>query len=165
MQRDCEFISVQTATTFILHGEKISGMNIKQGFPPNIEKIRAVFPDIAWRAVFTYGDTLYIQDNKEEDIVPHLHIHEETHVMQQGNNPEDWWDRYLTDVEFRLQQEIEAYGRQYAYVKSHTRGDTTHKQVLFMLAGDLSSPMYGNLLDHNKAEASIRLAAKNVVQN
>lgn len=137
-------------------------MQLLSGFPPNIEKIRSVFPDIAPRAVFTYGDTMFIQDTKPVEVAEHLVQHEMTHTLQQGEYPEVWWNKYLSDVEFRLSQEIEAYGRQYRYIYDRTLNKYA-KEALMMLAIDLSGPMYGNLLTFGEAETKIRRAAKNAL--
>lgn len=139
-------------------------MNIKQGFPPNIEKIRALFPEIESRVVFTYGEDLYIQDNKEEALPQHLMVHEQTHTLQQQGDPEAWWDLYLSSREFRLSQELEAYGRQYKWVKETARnGDRWLKQALFFFAEELSGPMCGTLIGFSEAESKIRNAAKNAL--
>jgi hypothetical protein len=129
-------------------------MNIKQGFPPNIKAIKKAFPFDA-NTVFTYGDDLYIQDHEEKEVLPHLLVHEGVHTVQQGTDPDAWWDKYIADPQFRLEQEIEAYRAQYSFLKSHiiTKG---HKKVLFKLASDLSSPQYGNLVTHIEAENLIR---------
>ncbi len=125
-------------------------MKIKPGFPPNIDEIRAVFP-ISKHTCFTYGQDLYVQDNEGSDL---LLAHEEVHARQQKNPPE-WWRQYLQDPQFRLSQEIEAYGAQYQWATQHY-GKRICKDILFDLACDLSSELYGRLLTYGEAESKIR---------
>jgi hypothetical protein len=82
------------------------------------------------------------------------------HIKQQGDNPKEWWDKYLTDKKFRLEQEVEAYGIQFASLKSVVRDDIS-KQFLTRFAVVLSSPMYGSMLSLQEAESKIRNYAKN----
>lgn len=129
-------------------------MELVKGLPPNIKEIQEVFGETPKEVVFTYGSKVYIQDM--ETIPDHIKIHETVHIKQQNNDPEGWWKKYLSDQVFRLQEEIEAYGTQFAWVKKNTRGDKFHKDVLYILARDLSSSMYGNLLSIGEAESKIR---------
>lgn len=84
-----------------------------------------------------------------EDLI----VHEETHRDQQMSylTPGEWWEKYLEDPEFRLSQEVEAYRNQYREFikKCHDR----NKIFLFVhrIAGDLSSSLYGNMIDYQKA--------------
>ncbi len=129
-------------------------MIIKPGLPPNIEAIRKVVTP-GPETVFTYGDTLYIQDIKEERIQSHLLAHEEVHARQQ-KDPETWWRQYLEDPKFRIEQEVEAYGEQYAWVVKNVPIKKIQAQFLFKLAADLSGPTYGNAVSFGEAESKIR---------
>lgn len=66
--------------------------------------------------VYTYGDTVYVKSGKLRDDVE---AHETVHVVQQTNyqgGAEAWWDRYMSDPDFCLDQELEAYRAQYKFV-------------------------------------------------
>lgn len=128
-------------------------MHVKPGLPPNIEQIRAKIGDIPSNFVFTYGDTIYLQAN--EKLPEHLEIHESVHAIQQGHNPKEWWDKYLADPLFRLEQELEAYRTQYKWVKQRGTPSKYNSQVLFLLAHDLCSH-YGLSISHTEAESKIR---------
>lgn len=132
-------------------------MIFRKTVPPNYEKIVNVFPFVSTNKniVFTYGETLYIQENREEDISDHLLEHENTHTKQQGDYIEDWWERYLSDDSFRMSQEVEAYHNQYMYVKNKY-GTNNAKRLLFFLARDLSSEIYRLNITFNKAEILIK---------
>lgn len=125
-------------------------MKIVKDFPPNIEKIRATFK-LHQGIVFTYGDTLYNPDGGFIDRA--LEIHEETHTKQQGDNPEAWWDRYFIDKDFRLSQEIEAYKNQYKKMKSNIKDPNKLAYRLNIIAKDLSSEMYGNIITYEEAKS------------
>jgi len=125
-------------------------MKIVKGFPPNIEDIRKKFT-LRSGVIFSYGEKIYNPDNIV--ISPELMTHEKTHSRQQAGNPEAWWDKYVKDDSFRLKQELEAYGNQYKSFKSKNR------TAAFMygrgLAEDLSSDLYGNIVDFSDAYAGI----------
>jgi hypothetical protein len=104
--------------------------------------------------VFTYGDTVY--NPSGETMQDHLEFHESIHIKQQAETGRDeWWDRYLADEEFRLEQELQAYRKQYQYVlRMYGRQAAAH--LLGEIAGDLSSSMYGNILTFNQAKKEIK---------
>lgn len=137
----------------------IKFMKTLNEYPPNIEEIRKVLTPPK-DVIFTYGDTLYNPDKIE--IPDHLYVHEETHKKQQ-TDPIAWWDRYLKDSEFRLEQELEAYVAQYVFFKE-THNDKQSKLLLEDIATHLSSSMYGNIINFHKAESRIRHSAKNKLE-
>lgn len=118
-------------------------MNIKIEYPPNIKDLEKAFT-LTNRIVFTYGDTIYNPNNGylEEAIIKH----EEVHSKQQGDNPQEWWDKYLKDVDFRLEQELEAYKVQYKTIQLTLKDKGRLFQYAMGLARDLSSGMYGNII-------------------
>lgn len=130
-------------------------MKVITAFPPNIEKIEAALgknpPESC--VIYTYGDTIY--DPHGGSIDPYLMIHEETHTQQQGSDPEGWWDRYLVDIPFRLEMELQAYRKQY---RAFAKGRDRNIAFIFLnrLARDLSSSIYGNIISHEKAIKLIR---------
>ncbi|KKL56187.1 hypothetical protein LCGC14_2247870, partial [marine sediment metagenome] len=77
--------------------------------------------------------------------------HEKIHSEQQGNDPEDWWKRYLTESDFRLKQEVEAYYAQYSSFKRAHRDKNLQIRYLYQIAADLSSTIYGSIVTHREA--------------
>ena len=81
-------------------------------------------------------------------------IHEQTHAFQQKSSrffgPEDWWSMYLTDVKFRLAQELEAYRTQYKFIKD-TYNRQNRKGLLKKISKDLSSELYGKIVSKEEA--------------
>lgn len=139
----------------VFGSQKKNNMIIKNEFPPNYAAIVDKFPFVKKlkTVVFCYGDVLYNPYNGP--IQEHLLVHERTHTKQQGNDIEGWWNKYLNDSAFRFQQELEAYRNQYEYFASHNDRDT-RRWFLKMIATDLSSAMYGNIVDFNKAKELIQ---------
>jgi hypothetical protein len=115
-------------------------MKISTEKPPIYDRAAQVF-DIPATAVFTYGDTIFSPSGATNFSVD-LVAHEKVHMRQQGDNPEEWWELYLTNREFRLEQEVEAYREQYrVYCNGESRSAKRFK-FLQTIASDLASPMY-----------------------
>ena len=129
-------------------------MNVVKAYPPNIEKIKKVFP-IQKNTVFTYGDTLYAP-GIDFKIPPDLLIHEQTHTIQQAGDPEAWWDKYLVDPTFRYQQELEAYRNQYRFICKFVKGRNERFHHLRTLAQDFASPLYGSIVGFLEATELIK---------
>ncbi len=138
-------------------------MNLSPNLPPNIEEIKQAIPNLdIEHMVFTYGDTVYNVkldiDGKAIPLDPHLEVHERIHIAQQareGVTPESWWKSYLASPEFRLKEEVEAYAKQYEFVKSFAPSDQA-KSFLFQLAVALRESYGFTELTHGQAEAKIR---------
>jgi hypothetical protein len=121
-------------------------MKTVNDYPPNYNAILMRFPMVEEvRPVFAYGDTIY---------------HESVHMEQQGEFPEIWWERYLLDDAFRLEQELEAYGKQYAFVCRNISNCKIQKIALLSMAQALSGEIYGSLLSFSQAESQIKRYAK-----
>lgn len=131
--------------------------------PPNYEAVATFFnlpPDKA--VFFTYGDTVYNPSlvRMTEDLIRH----EETHVEQQHADPEvakEWWARYLKDPVWRIEQEAEAYGAQYAFACQRIKDRNQRDRYLREIAKHLSGPVYGNAISHMEAMKIIRQFAEN----
>ena len=128
-------------------------MKVKNEVPPNYDKLKKDFK-IEENVMFTYGDTIYNPFNCYID--PMVVKHEEVHSRQQGDKPDEWWDRYLVDVSFRFTQELEAYQHQFRAIKEKFKDRNTQTRMLDILARDLSSTNYGNMCSHNEAYMSIK---------
>jgi hypothetical protein len=109
------------------------------------------------RVVITYGSRLFAPMVRyiPEDLLRH----EETHSAQQGANPDGWWDRYLTDPFFRIQQEAEAYGAQYKFVCEKVKDRNRRYQFLMAISIQLAGPMYGSVITRSAAEKMIKSKA------
>lgn len=132
---------------------------IKYEEPPNIDAVRRRFPNLQPGVVFAYGNTIYVPGGAPKVgslIVPagaelphHLVVHEEVHFDQQERigGPESWWNHYLLDDAFRLEQEVEAMVAELAAVPN--RADRRRLQA--RRVKELSGPMYGRLVTKDAA--------------
>lgn len=135
-------------------------MRVIKDYPPNYEAIVKAIPDVknSPNIIFSYGHDLYIPSGIE--LGPDYMVHEETHGREQIDMGVDiWWDKYLADPRFRLEQELKAYRRQYGYATGrypkHIR-----KSLLEKISKDLSSEMYGGIVDQKEARDLITGAKK-----
>lgn len=142
-------------------------MKISPTFPPNFELIKAAFPAVVDSgSIFCYGDTIF--NPYERTITPDLECHEMVHQKQQGDFPDAWWNRYIVDQAFRLEQEIEAYGLQYLFVKQLLQEDQSVRgkaKLLDWFRGKfveaLSGETYGRMISYQEADSKLRHYAKN----
>lgn len=118
--------------------------------PPNFAAIAQVFPD-AFKpgVIFAYGGKIYAPGRKA--LTPALQAHEQVHIARQGENTDAWWDRYLADPAFRLEEELIAHRAEYqAYCRRHTEPGKRHA-ALKRMAERLASPLYGGLITPEEA--------------
>jgi hypothetical protein len=136
----------------------VTTMKIKNELPPNYTEIVQALGTPSPHVIYCYGDTIYNPSGKE--ITPDFEIHEQVHSKQQGTAPELWWDKYLTDLQFRLNQEIEAYGEQYIFacklIDEIQGGAKMKKWMLKSMAEALSGKDYGGIISYSQAETAIR---------
>ncbi len=128
-------------------------MKISRAYPPNYREIVARIPAVKSRRgiIFTYGHTIYCPGGNT-NLPAHLIAHEETHAREQDRiGIQEWWDQYLTDVSFRLDQELLAYQKQYSVLANRAE----RKKVLPAIVKDLSGAMYGNIIDPAEAKRLI----------
>lgn len=128
-------------------------MIVKNEYPPNIEKIRSKLNVSRKGIYYCYGNVIYNPDNYP--LPPYVIAHEEVHERQQGDDPEGWWDKYLEDKEFRLEQEKEAHRVGYQVFKDLIKKKSAREQFLILKARDLSSRAYGNMVKYTKAKEII----------
>lgn len=132
-------------------------MNISPKYPPNVEEIRKVINlDNCPRAVFTYGDVIHNPSGGHIDEC--VGFHEATHSLQQDKvgGPKNWWNRWLTEPHFRLEQELEGYGHQFRKYCEITPDRNLRAKYLFTLASDLSSAQYGKVITLYEARLKIK---------
>ncbi len=151
-------------------------MPIVVDFPPNFQVIKNALPLAGKAHTYSYGGTIYNPSGAHLSI--DRQYHEFIHMEQQKEcgDGDQWWNRYLVDESFRLDQEIEAYGKQYAFVrdaliaedeKARSEGkrlgggvNNTLKMIIGNMAQALSGPEYGNLLSFGAAESAIKKYGK-----
>ncbi len=130
-------------------------MKVSNRIPEIYEKCRNQF-GVDWErgVIITYGDTVYCKHSLPE----HKIAHEYAHVIQQLNmGTEIWWKKYLTDKEFRLSQEVEAYQAEADYITKNIKDRNQRFNLLRQIYLDLSSSMYGNICSYSEAKKLIKI--------
>ena len=133
-------------------------MKILNEQPPMLNEILGAGMLPNETTIFTYGDTIYNPGGHE--LSDHLIEHEETHCDQQGNDPKKWWERYLIDPYFRIEQESEAYANQFAYICAKVKDRNQRAKICLDLARVLSGPLYGNIISQQNAYNTIKVKSK-----
>ena len=115
-------------------------------YPPNFGAILQRFPEAANKGViFSYGDVIY--NPWKTQIPKHLIAHEGTHgERQEAAGIQQWWERYIDEPLFRLDEEIYAHHAEYK-VALRNVGPGALKTIAHRLAG----PLYGQLLNYEQA--------------
>lgn len=116
------------------------------------------------KTIFTYGDTIYNPTGHE--LPSHLVAHESIHAQQQRRTiggAEMWWAAYLADPMFRLDQEAEAYGHQYAFFCKNKKSQTARLQLLSALGNMLAGETYGGMIKIGEATQLIQRLAQNEI--
>lgn len=105
---------------------------------PLLERYSKVFP-ITHETIFAYDNKIYAN----YDLTPDLVVHEYTHWKQQAEYGLDRWvDNYLSNPEFRLKMELEAYKAQLASIKDREY----RNKIRIQSAINLSSDLYGDII-------------------
>lgn len=122
------------------------------GIPPNYQAILAIFP-AARRpgTIFSYAERIFNPSNAP--IPREIIVHEATHGLRQAEaGVELWWERYLAEPLFRLDEEIYAHHNEYrACVKRHGPRSQDMKRI----AERLSGPLYNYALTYEQAKHAI----------
>lgn len=134
-------------------------MRITYEKPPIYDEANAFFKleELNLGTIFTYGSTIFNPFRGE--LTQDLIVHESVHMEQQGHDDtvaKLWWQRYFLDPEFRLSQEVEAYGAQYKYLCTIFKDRNRQARHLQSLAQMLAGPMYGGIITVNEARKLIR---------
>lgn len=105
--------------------------------PPVYERCHKQF-GVEWDngLIIAYGDTIHC---KNIPVTPQKEVHEQTHFDQQNGNPEEWWERYFTDKDFRLSQEVEAYKNEITFVKKYCKDRNQVARIVHQLRLDLAN--------------------------
>ena len=111
--------------------------------PPNFEAVRARFPLANRRGVyFCFGDTVYVPWPSGRELDAGNLVHEGVHSERQGADPFGWWDRYLTDREFRLEEERLAYRAELLFRGQPPCSRPLRRQWVKRISHMLASPLY-----------------------
>jgi hypothetical protein len=108
--------------------------------PPNFEQVHAAFPKANGPGVlFAYYPNIH---NPSGIVVPPALIaHEEVHLHRQRDaGPTQWWGQYLTDPEFRYNEELLAHAAEFRHQRTSDRNASA--RLLMATALRLVAPLY-----------------------
>lgn len=108
--------------------------------------------------IFAYGDAIYNPGGQH--IADHFIAHEEVHCGQQGADPDAWWSRYISDMWFRVEQESEAYAKQYDFLCKKIKEREQRNAIIWEFARLLSGPIYGKVITASAAVEMIKKKSK-----
>lgn len=138
-------------------------MRIVTAVPPNFKAINDRFNVRGKPVIFCYGDAIF--NPMRVAVGPDLVAHERVHSMRQLAHPGGvsyWWDRYIADNRFRLEEEIPAHRAEYQYWAQRADADRPVKGFRsarefheLQIAQRLSGPLYGGLISLSQAKALI----------
>lgn len=102
--------------------------------------------------IITCGETIHCK----HQLQPQKVHHEVTHTLQQEEIGEDnWWTKYLSDVSFRLEQEVQAYEVEAKWIMDNVKDKNLRYELIRGIWIDLSSSIYGNIVTFEQAKTLI----------
>jgi hypothetical protein len=124
-------------------------MDVINTRPPMWAEIDAEFHVAGQKIVFCWGSKIYNPEGAP--VGRELLQHERIHSIRQNGNPTAWWEAYILDKAFRLEEEIPAHRVEYIAWRSRVRDPNGRARVLHQLAARLASPLYGGLITGSEA--------------
>lgn len=119
--------------------------------PEIYPRIQAAFGDVWDKGVLiTYGDTVHV---KKGGLSPDLRDHEQVHIDRQAIYPGGgaaWWDEYLANPKFRLDEELIAYQKQAKYIRAMVSNPRKQEEKLEWIRKCLSDSSYGNMVTYEE---------------
>src|SRR3990167_1931247 len=109
-------------------------------FPPFFQDIIKAGMKPEPTTIYPFSNVIYNPSGL--DIPQDVMIHEAVHIRQQGENPADWWQKYITDKDFRLNQELEANQEQYKFVCKVFKDRNKQARTLLAIARNMSGEVY-----------------------
>jgi hypothetical protein len=122
---------------------------------PNLELLKQTFGVTEDEVIIAYGNAIYAPN---KTLSRDLLVHELVHCKRQGFNErsaERWWEKYMSDPQFRFMEECFAYHEQYEYIKKVYKDKNRQAKILHALAVDLSGERYGKIVSYHDAIAGI----------
>ena len=129
---------------------KVELKEIKEA--PNLKLLKETFGVKETEVIISYGNFIYAPN---KTLSKDLLVHELTHCERQGFNErsaEQWWKKYMEDVEFRLKEEAIAYRQQYLFCCRVYKDRNKQAKILHALSQELSAPRYGSLCSVSEAK-------------
>lgn len=139
--------------------QKMTG-NIRVSYthPPFWDRIVEKFPEVEkGDVIFAWGTVIY-RPNVCAGLSKPLMAHETVHCVRQLSYPggvEAWWERYLAEPKFRLDEEIPAHREELRVMMQKFKGQSMRNHAISRIAARLAGPLYGNLITIAEAKKLI----------
>lgn len=118
---------------------------------PIWDKITGKFPAINPRSIIiTYYPDIYSANPLDKDFQAHEEVHLEQQKDYEGG-PKAWWDKYLSDLDFVLRQETEAYRVQGEHIRANFNRPERRKRIM-QIAKDFSGSIYNQAISFQDAK-------------
>ena len=124
--------------------------------PPFLLKIVSAGMKPEPTTIFPYSP--YIYNPSGLDIPQDVMIHEAVHLKQQGENPKEWWEKYIIYKDFRFTQELEANQEQYKFACKVLKDRNQRAKSLLAIARNMSGEVYNLNVSINKIMEMIKNA-------
>jgi len=124
---------------------------------PNLQELKEHFVVDENYLIVAYGDAIYTP--KGQALSKDLIIHELVHCMRQGYSVDSaklWWEKYMRDKQFRIDEEALAYNKQYAYCCVVYKDREVRSKILLAMANQLASEQYGKVITSSEAANLIK---------
>jgi hypothetical protein len=118
-------------------------MSVIVARPPNFEMILKAFPNADKPGViFAFGEDVYNPSGQE--IPRALLAHEAVHGQRQLKQftPDQWWELYVTDPEFRYNEELLAHAAEFKSQDFRGIDRNLRAKILQSTAARLCAPLY-----------------------
>jgi hypothetical protein len=124
-------------------------MKILTTKPPNWQRIADTFP-VDWNSIII---AYYPNIHCGVEVSNQKQAHEEIHLSRQRDLGVDlWWEYYLTNPSFRLNEELEAYKVEVEWVKENIATRNQRRFLLDKIYSDLSGSVYGFICSYEEAK-------------
>lgn len=100
--------------------------------------------------IFSYAPHLYNPSGKPlpRSLIEHEGVHLARQILI---GVEVWWDKYLTDPQFRWDEELLAHRREYEVLAAGCRTFKAQQVALKVVAKKLAAPLYGRMVKTEQA--------------
>ena len=128
---------------------------IVREFPPVYSKLIGKFPIEGNKGViFSWGGIIY--NPYSIYIPPHLIVHEAVHGLRQiDQGIENWWDNYISDDQFRFDEELQAHVAEYLALVGDNANRPIRRRAMKQVTKRLCGPLYGKMSSLDKAKRLI----------
>ena len=132
-------------------------MDILLENPPNIDAIDAKFHVKGKQVLFAYGDKIY--NPLCVNVPPYLLAHEKMHGERQvAMGIDAWWEKYIEDTTFRLEEEIIAHQVELRARLINGGSRQVKRGIAKLVAKRLAAPLYGRMITNAEARLAMESA-------